>query len=238
MYNIAVKSYKYSCIRSNSTIFRYTMTASLLPKELSAELFFLYDTHCLWSYVVTPLVNEINKAFPEIKLHLWHTAFFDGNSRITAKEVSEVEKLADMHFSNDYQNALDQPKNSILAANLMTWAQHKTPNMALPFLNAMQQAHFEHGNKLASQEDLQKIINDLKLSPPTKVFKSDKLSKDALMQLEEIFSLQEIINTEAIPALLLAVNDQLILLNHSFYLTQPETIVEAVQLELNKHTKR
>ena len=58
------------------------------------------------------------------------------------------------------------------------------------------------------------------------------------MQLEEIFSLQEIINTEAIPALLLAVNDQLILLNHSFYLTQPETIVEAVQLELNKHTKR
>lgn len=238
MLDIGVKSYKYSCNLSHSTIFRYTMTASQLPKELSAELFFLYDTHCPWSYVVTPLVNEINKALPDIKLHLWHTAFFDGNTRITAKEVSEVEKLADMHFSNEYKTALEQAKDSVLAANLMTWAQHKTPNMALALLNAMQQAHFEHGNKLASHDDLQKIINTLKLSPPTKVFKSDKLSKDALMQLEEIFSLQEIINTEAIPALLLAVNDQLILLNHSFYLTQPETIVEAVQLELHKHTKR
>jgi protein-disulfide isomerase-like protein with CxxC motif len=207
--------------------------------KVPAQLFFLYDSHCPWSYVTTKLVNEINNAFPDITLNLWHTAFFDGKSSeltsVKLEETKEVEKLANIDFSSDYHNIIEENKNSILSANLMTWAQHKTQNLALPLLNALQKAHFEHGNKLTTQADLEEIISELKLSPPTKVFKNDKLSKDALIQLEEIFALQEIINTEAIPALLLAVDDQLILLNHNFYLTQPKAIVEAIQLELNKY---
>ncbi len=207
--------------------------------NVPAQLFFLYDSHCPWSYVATKLVNEINNAFPDITLNLWHTAFFDGKNgeatRIKVNEINEVEKLANFHFSTNYKKTLDQSKDSILSANLMTWAQHKTPNLALPLLNALHKAHFEQGNNLTTQTDLDEIISQLKLSPPSKACKGDKLSKDALMQLEEIFSLQEIINTEAIPALLLAVDDQLILLNHNFYLAQPKAIVEAVQLELNKY---
>lgn len=206
----------------------------------SAQLFFLYDSHCPWSYVATKLVNEIHKAFPDITLNLWHTAFFDGkhdsSTSTKSNEIKAVETQANIHFSSAYQNLLEQNKNSILAANLMTWAQHKTPNLALGLLNALQKAHFEQGNPLINQTELSSIITELKLSPPTKVFKSDKLSKDALIQLEEIYELQEIINTQAIPALLLAIDDQLILLNHNFYLTQPDAIVEAVQLELNKYT--
>jgi protein-disulfide isomerase-like protein with CxxC motif len=208
--------------------------------KVSAQLFFLYDSHCPWSYVTTKLVNEIHQAFPDITLNLWHTAFFDGrNSESIAtkkKEIKEVETLANIHFSSDYQNIVEQNTNSILSANLMTWAQNKTPGLALPLLNALQKSHFEQGNSLTSLDELTKIIIDLKLSPPAKVFKSDKLSKDVFIQLEEIFELQEIINTEAIPALLLAVDEQLILLNHNFYLAEPEAIVEAVQLELDKHT--
>lgn len=205
----------------------------------SAQLFFLYDNHCPWSYVVTPLINEITKAFPDIKLHLWHAAYFDGrnDSNIDSKnaELDQVEKLANITFSSNYQKNLDQSTNSTLSANLMTWAQHKTPNLALTLLNALQKAHFEQGNKLAKQSDFDDIIATLKISPPTKIFK-DKLNNDTLVQLEEIYSLQEIINTEAIPALLLAINDDLILLNHNFYLIEPEAIVDAVQLELNKHS--
>ena len=211
----------------------------MTTQNVPAQLFFLYDSHCPWSYVATKLVNEINNAYPDIALNLWHTAFFDGkngeatNSKIN--EMKEVEKLANIHFSSNYQDLLEQNKDSTLSANLMTWAQNKTPNLALPLLNALQKAHFEQGNKLANQADVGEIISELKLSPPAKVFKSDKLSKDALMQLEEIYALQDMINTEAIPALLLAVDDQLILLNHNFYLTQPKAIVEAIQLELNKY---
>lgn len=212
----------------------------MTTQNISAQLFFLYDSHCPWSYVATQLVNEINKAFPNITINLWHTAFFDGKNDDAhsnkINELKEVEKLANIQFSSDYKDQLTQKKNSILAANLMTWAQHKTPKLALNLLNALQKAHFEQGNKLANQTELTEIIGELKLSPPAKIFKNDKLSKDALVQLEEIYSLQEFINTEAIPALLLAVDDQLILLNHNFYLTQPEAIVEAVQLELNKYT--
>ena len=214
----------------------------MTTQNIPAQLFFLYDSHCPWSYVATKLVNEINQAFPSITLNLWHAAFFDGKNDKTKSnkisEIKEVEKFADMRFSNDYQKLLEQSKSSILAANIMTWAQNKTPNLALPLLNALQKAHFEQGNKLANQEDLDSIIDELKLSPPAKVFKNDKLSKDALIQLEEIYSLQEIMNTEAIPALLLAVDDQLILLNHNFYLAQPSAIVEAVELELNKYQEK
>lgn len=211
----------------------------MTTQKVSAQLFFLFDSHCPWSYVATKLVNEINKAFPDITLNLWHTAFFDGkgneSAKVRANELNEVEKLADMKFSTNYKELVNQSQNSILSANLMTWAQNKTAHLALPLLNALQKAHFEQANALVSQIDLDDIISELKLSPPAKVFKSDKLSKDALVQLEEIYELQEIINTEAIPALLLAVEDQLILLNHNFYLAQPNAIVEAVQLELNKY---
>ncbi|MBL4940975.1 MAG: DsbA family protein [Colwellia sp.] len=217
------------------------MTTPSLPKESSTQLFFIYDSHCPWSYVVTPLVNEINKAFPDMPLHLWHAAFFDGKSddstAIKIKEIQAVEKLAGIHFSEHYHDTLKHQKNSILSANLMTWAQHKTPSLALPLLNALQGAHFGQGNQLTLKADLDNIINELKLSPPAKVLNSDKLSKDALSQLEEIFALQEIINTEAIPALLLAVDEQLILLNHNFYLTEPKAIVEAVRIELDKYNQ-
>ncbi|WP_114326374.1 DsbA family protein [Candidatus Colwellia aromaticivorans] len=206
---------------------------------LSAQLFFLYDTHCPWSYVVTPLINEITKAFPNIELHLWHAAYFDGrndsNTNSKNTELDQVEKLANITFSGDYRNILDQSTNSTLSANLMTWAQNKTPSLALTLLNALQQAHFEQGNKLAKQSDFDDIIATLKISPPAKIFK-DKLNKDVLIQLEEIYSLQEIIQTEAIPALLLAIDDKLVLLSHNFYLTEPKAIIDAVQLELNKHT--
>lgn len=212
----------------------------MTTQKTSAQLFFLYDSHCPWSYVATKLVNEIHHAFPDISINLWHTAFFDGKhddaKSAKLKEIEVVEKQANIHFSTAYKSLLDQNKNSTLIANLMNWAQHKTPNLALGLLNALQKAHFELGNPLTCQTELSSIIAELKLSPPSKVFKSDKLTNDALMQLEEIFELQEIINTEAIPALLLAINDQLILLNHNFYLTQPHAIVEAVQLELNKYT--
>lgn len=211
----------------------------MTTQNIPAQLFFLYDSHCPWSYVTTKLVNEINQAFPDITINLWHAAFFDGKNDDSKSsklnEIKAVENLANIKFSTAYQKLLEENKSSILAANLMTWAQHKTPHLALPLLNALQKAHFEQGNRLSSQVDLDDIIDDLKLSPPSKVFKNDKLSKDVFMQLEEIYSLQEMMNTEAIPALLLAVDDQLILLNHNFYLTQPNAIVEAVELELNKH---
>ncbi len=212
------------------------MTTSLS----SVQLFFLYDSHCPWSFAATPLVNEIHQAYPKITMHLWHSAFFSSlnetETRLKDQEIRNVEQLTNISFSKTYRDTLGQNRDSTLAANLMTWAQLKAPNIALPLLNAVQEAHFTQGNSLESQEDFEKIITELKLSPPAKVFKSDKLSKDAQELVEEIFALQEIIETQAIPALLLAIDDELILLNHNFYLMQPEAIVEAVQLELNKHT--
>lgn len=207
----------------------------------SVQLFFLYDSHCPWSFAATPLVNEIHKAYPQITLHLWHSAFFSSLNNVEAqfndKDINDVEQLANIRFSSDYRNALTQKVDSTLSANIMSWAQLKAPNLALPLLNAIQEAHFCQGSSLKSQDEFASIVAKLKLSPPAKVFKSDKLSKDAQGLVQEVFDLQEIIATEAIPALLLAIGDELILLNHNYYLTQPEAIVEAVTIELDKHNK-
>ena len=204
---------------------------------MASELFFIYDTHCPWSYVTTPLVKAIQLALPEISVNLWHSAYFcsTDESKINKKQLNEITQLTDINFSEAYLNNIDTNKDSTLSANLMTWASNKTPSLAVSLLTTLQQAHFIQGNELTTQGDVSGIINSLKLSPPAKVLKGDKLSNDVQAQIEEVFALQEIIQTEAIPALLLAIDNELILLNHHLYLKEPQKIVEAVKLELNKY---
>lgn len=205
---------------------------------MAAELFFIYDTHCPWSYAATPLVNAVNETLPEITLNLWHCAYFsdaDGDNVISKKQLTEVKDLSTVNFSPQYISILAEAKDSTLCANLMTWAANKTPQQALSLLNAIQSAHFTHGNALCEQADLNDIVEQFKLSVPTKVFNITKLTKDAEAQVHEVYALQDIIETQAIPAILLAVNEELILLNHSVYLENPEAFIEAIKLELNKH---
>lgn len=204
---------------------------------MASELFFIYDTHCPWSYVTTPLVKAIQQAFPEININLWHSAYFSSTeeSKVTIKQLNDITHLTGRNFSDLYLAKIEAKKDSILSANLMTWASNKTPLLAIDLLTALQHAHFEQGNELTTQSEVNEIISQLKLSPPAKILKADKLSNDALAQIEEVFALQEIIQTEAIPALLLAIDNDLILLNHHLYLEDPQAIVEAVELELNKY---
>lgn len=204
----------------------------------AAELFFIYDSHCPWSYATTPLVNAVNQSLPEVTLNLWHCAYFsdaDSNNIITKQQIAQVKDLSMVNFSPDYMSILSQRKDSTLCANLMTWAAEKTPQQALELLNALQTEHFSKGNELSDQDNLNDIVDKFKLSVPTKVFNKAKLTTDAAAQVHEIYALQEIIGTQAIPALLLAIDDDLILLNHNLYLQNPNDIIEAIKLELNRY---
>lgn len=202
---------------------------------MTTELYFIYDTHCPWSYAAAPLVNEVSKKLNQIEIHLWHCAYYEGDSTVKVAQLSEIEQLSNVTFTKAYKESLAQEKDSTLSANLMAWAQAKAPKQALTLLNELQKQHFEQGNELAEQADVDAIIDKLKLSPPAKVYKTEKLSKDAEAAVHDIFSLQDIIGTQAIPALLLAIDDELILLNHNFYLQKPEAIIEAIELEVEKH---
>ncbi len=206
---------------------------------MAAELFFIYDTHCPWSYATTPLVNAVSQSLPEVSINLWHCGYFsdgDAGSTITKQQLVQVKELSTVKFSPAYVDKLPQGKDSTLCTNLMTWAANKTPQKALELLNKLQATHFGTGNELHKSSDLDSIVSDLKLSPPAKVFNNSKLSTDAEAQIHEIYALQNIISTQAIPALLLAVNDELILLNHNLYIGDPAAIVEAINLELTKHS--
>jgi protein-disulfide isomerase-like protein with CxxC motif len=198
---------------------------------MSTELFFIYDTHCPWSYATLPLVNEIKQAFPEITLHLWHAARYEGDENVTKQTIENVIDDSNCVFNQDYLAQLKQAKDSTLAANLMAWIEHKIPQEALPILNALYKAHFEQANELGSLEDVADIISHFKLSPPQKVFTQKKLTKDAEFIMHNIIEFQEIIETQAIPALLLAIDDNLIMLNHNLYLKNPKAIVDAIKLE-------
>jgi protein-disulfide isomerase-like protein with CxxC motif len=204
---------------------------------MSAELFFIYDSHCPWSYATTPLVNAVSKLLPELPINLWHCAYFsdaDNDNVISKQHIKQVRALSAVNFSSEYLENLTAIKDSTLCANLMTWASVKTPTQALSLLNSLQSSHFGNGNALNSEEALKDIITEYKLSIPTKVFNQKKLTTDAAAQVHEVYALQDIIETQAIPALLLAVNDNLILLDHSLYLQNTAKFIDAINAELVK----
>jgi len=200
---------------------------------MSAQLFYIYDTHCPWSYVTLPLINEIIAAHPEFTLNLLHCARYEGDENISKKTLELIEDESATTFSKEYIAHLKHAKDSTLTANVMSWVVNKVPYVGLPLLNILFKAHFEQANELQSYDDISEFIDELKLSPPNKVFSIEKLTKDAEISLHNLEELQEIMGTKAIPALLLAIDEKLILLNHNLYLKHPKAIVEAVELELS-----
>lgn len=199
---------------------------------MTPELYFIYDSHCPWSYAGSALVNALAEAFPEISIHAWHCAHFDGSDCAGHQQVDAVAKHSVAKFGLPYIRFADSPKNSVLAANLMAWLHNKHPEKVLEVLNALQKAHFIEGNALASKHDFTALIAQLKLSPPNKVFRHE-LSEEAEYILADIAELQEFIGTTAFPALLLSVGERAVLLDHSLYLAKPEKLVDAVKKELN-----
>lgn len=200
---------------------------------MSVQLFYIYDTHCPWSYVTLPLVNEIIAAHPEFTLNLLHCARYEGDENISKNTIESIEDDSSTVFSDVYMKQLKQAKDSTLTANVMSWVSNKVPQVGLELVNSLFKAHFEQGNELRSFDDISEIINDLKLSPPNKVFTLEKFTKDAEISLNNLEELQEIMGTKAIPAILMAIDERLILLNHNLYLKHPKAIIEAVELELN-----
>ncbi len=198
---------------------------------MNPELYFIYDSHCPWSYASNALVDALAQAFPEMVIHAWHCAHYAGGESVAKQQLDAVTKHSAIKFGKPYMRFADSPKDSTMAANLMAWLQKKQPQKLLPVLNALQQAHFNDGNAFTSKHDFSTLIEQFKLSPPNKVFRSE-LSDDAEYILADIAELQEFIGTNAFPALLLTQDDRALLLDHSLYLKKPQTIVKAVRKEL------
>lgn len=195
------------------------------------ELYFIYDSHCPWSYVSSALVNALTEAYPEMQIHAWHCVHYDGSDSVGLRQIDAVSKHSGVKFSKEYMRFADSPKDAVMTANLMAWLQKKQSAKVLPVLNALQKAHFNEGNPFTSKHDFSAIIEQFKLSPPNKVFRSE-LSDEAEYILADIAELQEFIGTNAFPALLLTQGDRAVLLDHSLYLKKPATIVNAVKKEL------
>ena len=198
---------------------------------MTPELYFIYDSHCPWSYASSELVNELARAYPEMIIHAWHCVHYDGSDSAGLQQVDMVAKQSTVKFGKEHLRFADSPKDSVMTANLMAWLQNKQPEKVLPVLNALQKAHFIEGNALGCKHDFTAIIEQLKLSPPNKVFRPT-LSDEAEYILADIAELQEFMGTTAFPALLLTLGDKAVLLDHSLYLQKPAMLVKAVKKEL------
>ncbi|MEH6596200.1 MAG: hypothetical protein V7736_11715 [Colwellia polaris] len=201
-------------------------------KTPNADLFYIYDSHCPWSYASAVLVEKVLSAFPKITLRAMHVGYYDGDNKVSPLTLTAVGEFSKVKFGANYVDTLNYPKDSTLVANLMAWVQNKSAKSAFELLTKLQHAHFVLGNELTDKESVIDIIDELKLSPPAKCLQSNKLTKDAEFAIHDIIEIQEIIGTQAIPALLLACNESLVLLNHNLYLENPDAIVDAVKLEL------
>jgi protein-disulfide isomerase-like protein with CxxC motif len=201
-------------------------------KTQNAELFYIYDSHCPWSYASTVLVEKVLSAFPAITFRAMHISYYDGDNKVSPTTIAAVREFSDVPFGANYIDTLNYAKDSTLVANLMAWVQNKSAKSAFELLTKLQHAHFILGNELIDNESVSDIIDELKLSPPAKCLQSNKLTKDAEFAIHDITEIQEIIGTQAIPAMLLAYNERLVLLNHNLYLENPSAIIDAVKLEL------
>jgi len=199
---------------------------------MSLELFFIYDSHCPWSYATTSLVNELAQAYPEMDIKLLHCAHYIGGDSAGQQQIDAVRAISSVKFGREHLRFANSPKNSTLTANVMGWVCAKQPGKALEALNAIQQAHFVDGNPLGCKNDFADIMEQTKLSAPNKVFKAE-LTSDAQYVTSDIEEMQEYMGTTSFPALLLVTGEKGILLNHQLYLENPQAIVEAVALELN-----
>ncbi|WP_394131992.1 protein-disulfide isomerase [Shewanella maritima] len=198
---------------------------------MSTELYFIYDSHCPWSYATTQVVNALHQAFPKMTLNLLHCAHYIGKDGASAEQVSAVTDNSDVPVSKGYISAISQAKDSIKTANFMSWLQDKQPEKQLDVLNALQHAHFVDGNPLNDKRDFKSIIERFKLSPSNKVFKAE-LSIDAEQALNDICEIQQIIGTQHFPALIMVVDDNAIFIDHSQHLSHPKSVVEAVKQEI------
>ena len=197
----------------------------------NAELFYIYDSHCPWSYASTVLVEKVLSAFPSITFRAMHISYYDGDNKVSPTTITAVGEFSNVPFGANYIDTLNYAKDSTLVANLMAWVQNKSAKSAFELLTKLQHAHFILGNELTYQDSVSDIIDELKLSPPAKCLQSNKLTKDAEFAIHDITEIQELIGTQAIPAMLLAFNERLVLLNHNLYLENPSAIIDAVQLE-------
>ena len=198
---------------------------------MTPELYFIYDSHCPWSYASSPLLNALKKAYPNMAMHFLHCAHYNGSDCAGREQLDAVAKHSVVSFGAEHICDANKPKNSILSANFLAWLQKKQPAKVIDVLNAMQQAHFSDANPLTDKSDFNQIIETFKLSPANKVFKNE-LSAEAQCVVSDIEEMQDFIGTSAFPALLLSAGDRAVLLNHSLYLDKPEAIVDAVALEL------
>lgn len=198
---------------------------------MTTELYFIYDSHCPWSYGTTPLVNALKEAYPEMNVHLLHSAHFIGTDSAGEEQMEDVARISGLKFGRDHIRYANSPKNSIKVANLMGWMQSKLADKQLPVLNALLRAHFVEGNPLTTKHDFTEIVERFKLSPSNKVFK-DELSSDAEYVLSDIAEIQEMIGTTSFPALVMTVDDHAIFIDHSQYLSNPEAVVAAVAKEI------
>nr|PMH84617.1 protein-disulfide isomerase [Shewanella sp. 10N.286.48.B5] len=198
---------------------------------MTTELYFIYDSHCPWSYAATPLVNALQEAYPEMNVNLLHCANFIGKDSAGEEQMEAAARMSGLKFGRDHIRYANSPKNSVKTANLMGWLQSKQANKQLPVLNAIQRAHFIEGNPLDTKHDFNAIVEKFKLSPSNKVFK-DELSMDAEYVLESIAEIQQVIGTNSFPALVMTVGDNAIFIDHSKYISSPHTVVAAVEQEI------
>jgi protein-disulfide isomerase-like protein with CxxC motif len=198
---------------------------------MTPELYFIYDSHCPWSYASSLLISELLAAYPNMSIHAWHCAHYDGSTHISKKQLDAVTKHSVVKFGKPYLQLAERPQHSTMTANFMAWLGEKQPEKLLPVLTALQKAHFCEGNAFTCKDDFSGLIAQFKLSPPNKLFKT-QLSREAEYILADISELQEFMGTNAFPALLLTQADRAILLDHSLYLKKPQTIVKALKEEL------
>lgn len=191
-------------------------------------LHYIYDPVCGWCYGAAPLIKSASD-LPDIQIELHAGGLWMGadEKKVTPQlrefvmtNDARISQLTGQVFGDGYFNGLLTNHNAIITSEppirAILAAQCQSPQMGLPMLQAIQQAHFVKGHEVSQAETLIALAQDLGLNVAQ--FEADFNQVDVQNHVTATRQLMTRFQAQGFPTLLLEINGHVHRLNHSgFY---------------------
>lgn len=142
---------------------------------MSAKLHYIFDPLCGWCYAASPLLATLNERFSDELELVFHPGLLFAEPRKLDRSYREhiigadlrIAELTGVEFGSAYINRVrtapvlgyhsEPPAVAVIAVNSLQ------PTLGLPMLEAIQKAHYQHGEDVCDLLTLNKLVRGLGL---------------------------------------------------------------------------
>lgn len=207
-----------------------------------ARLHYIHDPLCGWCYAAEPLIEAVQQAFAaRLPVQLHAGALFaepvplDGELATKIHEADQrIAELTGQVFGAPYREGLLAEEGTVLYSLppivAILAAERIDPAQALPMLQAIQQAHYQRGLRVASEEILAELAEQIGLPAAAWAEAFEAVREQPLVDhVEAARALMAEVGGRGFPTLVLETEEGRLKLDHQRYYGQPEALVAELQ---------